>query len=380
MPRANPQTHPRAYAFQSKRLVRRANGWLPDAVTDTNPKRIRKAAVLLGDGCGVLCRMWTLPGHELWHIVISLPDSLDFYAQAPTLGRAELRALFPDAPALAWAAYAHRRRSHLHVLVAIKKGEQLPSHGTFGRLFARRVKDAHHLEKLALYFSRPADERAARPNRAASLRHTREELETQRLDAAEMYLEARARLGRLPRTLWRQNIPRDLWEAPQHVPRRKPQLPSPRIPHRNRLPRWLTLQRAPQPRHGLRLFLPRTKHLPVPPRARGPPSESGPGGQTIPPTRQPEVRPMVHQFPPDIPATMGPPQETDYLLNTLRVYFPTRPVPLPPRLPCGGGGVRLSPWHELAHDRPWTALASSLSILPKVIHLGRAGPPGSRHS
>lgn len=333
MPRANPQTHPRAYTFQSKRLVRRANGWLPDAVTDTNPKRIRKAAVLLGDGCGVLCRMWTLPGHELWHIVISLPDSLDFYAQAPTLGRAELRALFPDAPALARAAYAHRRRSHLHVLVAIKKGEQLPSHGTFGRLFARRVEDAHHLEKLALYFSRPADERAARPNRAASLRHTREELETQRLDAAEMYLEARARLGRLRRTTWRQNIPRDLWEAHQHVPRRKPELPSPRVPHLNRLPLWLTLQRAPQPRPGLRLFLPRAKHLPVPPRARGPPSESGPGGQTIPPTRQPEVRPMVHRFPPHTPATMRPLQETEYPPCLL----PHSPCPSPTQAPLRWG-------------------------------------------
>lgn len=380
MPRANPQTHPLTHAFQWQRVARWAYGWLPDAVTDTTAKRRRKAAVLLGDGCGVLPRLWTLVGHELWHVVISLPDSLDFYSQAPALARAELRALFPDAPGLARAAYSRRSRSHLHALLAIKKGEQLPSHGAFGRLFTRRIEDADHLEKLALYFSRPADERAARPNRAASLRHTREELETQRLDAAEMYLEARARLGRLPRTLWPQNIPRNLWEAPQNVPRRKPELPSPRVPHLNRLPLWLTLQRAPQPRPGLRLFLPRAKHLPVPPRARGPPSESGPGGQTIPPTRQTEVRPMVHRFPPHTPTTMGPPQETDHLLNTLRVYFPTRPVPLPPRLPCGGGGVRLSPWHELAHDRPWTALASSLFILLQVIHLGRAGPPGSRHS
>lgn len=286
MPRANPHTHPLTYAFQCKRVARWADGWLPDAVTDTTAKRRRKADLLLGDGCGVLLRLWTLSGYELWHVVIRLPDSLEFYAEAPALGRAELRALFPDAPALARAAYAHRRRSHLHALVAIKEGERPPSHGAFGRLFARRVEDADHLRKLALYFSRPADERAARPDRAASLRHTREELEMQRLDAAEMYLEARTRLGRIPHTRWRQNIPRDLWEAPPHTPPTRLPLPRKRVPHRNR-PLWApSLHRTPRPPRFKCLTWPQTKLTSVPPRARSPPGKSGLRSPTIPLTRR----------------------------------------------------------------------------------------------
>lgn len=349
-------THPPTYGFQTARPLRRLHGFLPDAVTDTTAKRKRKAAVLLGDGCGVLIWLWLLDGYELWHVVARLPRSLDFYGEAPAVGRAELRALFPDAPALALVAYGRRRRSHLHALVAVKQGTVLPKRGTFGRLFARRVKDAKHLENLALYFSRPADERAARPDRQAFLRYTREELRTQRLDASDMYLEAKSRLGRLPHTRWRQNIPRKMWPelqhtAPEPVAFIRPELPEPRVPHVDRLPAWVTTwQRLPRTLFSARLTLAQPKHAQVQPRARSPPRAGGQEGPTVPfprliAVRPPNGLPIPATHPGHEGATPGDRSPAQY-----PPCFPTQCLQTSPTAACAR-------WERLQHAACALALA-----------------------
>lgn len=205
---ADHTTHPRTYRFQYARPERLANGWLPDAVTDTTAKRERRAKVLLGDGCGVLPRLWVWPGCRLWHVVIPLPDDLDFYPDARRAGQAELRHLAPEAPALAQVACGRHAHLHVHALVALPEGCVPPRLGSYGSVSSRLVESAEHLHNLARYFSRPADERSSRPGRSSRRPFTPEQLRRQRLDASEMYLEARSRIGRLPRRRWQQNISR----------------------------------------------------------------------------------------------------------------------------------------------------------------------------
>lgn len=205
---ANHATHPRTFAYQHARPECLVHGWLPDAVTDTSRKRQRLAQKLLNDGLGLLPRLWGLPGHQLWHVVVPLPEVTDFYANARSAGQAALRQLFPTAPALAQVAYGRSGLIHVHALVALPQGQAPSTSSPARRLFAGQVTTAQHLSNLARYFSRPADERAARPNRLARLRYTPEVLQQQRLDAAEMYLDARAQLGMksLSRRRWAQHV------------------------------------------------------------------------------------------------------------------------------------------------------------------------------
>lgn len=347
-------THPRTYGFQMARPLRRVHGWVPDAVTDTTAKRTRKAAALLGEGAGVLPRLWTLPGHDLFHVVLKLPDSIDFYTQAPATGRAEMDRLFPHAPMLAQVAYGRSGHPHIHAAIALPKGTRPPVAGTFGRLHAVPVTTASQLARLAGYFSRPADERAARPNRQATLLYTEQELQGQRLDAAEMYLEARSRVGRLPRTRWQRNIPRNVWAtAPQPV--RAPRQPkpfTPRVPHVILLPlRPTSWQRGLLPCPSLGVTSPQTKHLPVMPRARSPPGIGGERGPTIPlpryAVRPPNGPPLPTRHPGHDGATPGV-----HLLNTLRAFILTRYDPLPPGPLFGGRGVRTPHWREPQRDWP----------------------------
>ncbi len=346
--------HPRTYGFQTAQPLRRVHGWVPDAVTDTTAKRTRKAAALLGEGAGVLPRLWTLPGHDLFHVVLTLPSPMDFYTQAPAAGRAEMDRLFPQAPTLAQVAYGRSGHIHIHAAVALPEGTRPPAAGTFGRLHAVPVTTASQLTRLACYFSRPADERAARPNRQATLLYTKRELQRQRLDAAEMYLETRSRVSRLPRTRWRRNIPRDLWEtAPQPV--RAPRQPkpwTPRVPHVILLPHRPTSQkRGPLPCPTLGVTLPQTKHLPVLPQARSPPGIGGERGLTIPlpryETRLPNGPPPPTRHLGHDGATLGA-----HLLNTLRAFILTRYDPLPPGPLSGGRGVRTPHWPGPQRDWP----------------------------
>ena len=133
-------THPRTYGFQHARPERLANGWLPDVVTDTTAKRERRARLLLGDGCGVLPRLWVWPGCQLWHTVIPLPRDLDFYLDARRVAQAELRHLAPGAPALAQVAYGRHAHIHVHALVALPEGCVPPCIGSYGLVFSRLVE------------------------------------------------------------------------------------------------------------------------------------------------------------------------------------------------------------------------------------------------
>lgn len=197
-------THPYTYGYQTARPERQANGWLPDAVTDTTAKRRRGAQRLIDFGSGVFPRLWTLSGRQLWHVVIPLPQMPDFYGCVRELGQAEMRRLFFQQPALVRAARGRSGHPHLHVAVALPAGDVPLALGTYGRIHATAIETTKQLWTLAEYFSRPADERAARPNRKDVLRYSRAALRQQRLDAAEDYLLARLRHGRLPRLRWQQ--------------------------------------------------------------------------------------------------------------------------------------------------------------------------------
>lgn len=219
-PRADFATHPHTYGFQHARPERLANHWLPDAVTDTTAKRQRRADRLLGDGGGLLPRLWALPGHQLWHVVLPLKRGLNFYADARRAGQAELRHHLPHAPALAQVALGRHLQLHVHALVALPEGQAPPRLGRFGAVVSTPVNGAEYLRNLALYFSRPADERAARPDLKDQQRFSPAQLRQQRLAAAELYLEARTQIGRLPRRRWTQNTsrPRDVGWGIQAVP------------------------------------------------------------------------------------------------------------------------------------------------------------------
>lgn len=334
-------THPRTYAFQMAQPLRRVHGWLPDAVMDTTAKRNRRARRLLGDGDGVFARLWALPGHRLFHVILCLPKGIDFYGCGPRIGRTELRFLFPSSPAVACLAYGRCGNIHVHALVALPEGETPPAGGTYGPIYAVPVVEADHLERLALYFSRPADERAARPDLKATLRYTREELEQHRLDASEMYLEARSRLGRLPRTRWQQNIPRKFRESPQQGQKVSEQLqlhelPSPRR-QRQRRPVCQDLHPEPPcPRpNPARHSLPQGQSARCFPRARSPPVPRGLSGPTVPLARKTEDLPNG----PPLPAT-HPGQEGalpgEHLTNTLRVCNETAYESLSRQLPARG--------------------------------------------
>lgn len=225
--RADYATHPHTYGFQTASPGRWAFGWLPDAVTDTTARRRRGAARLLDHGAGVLPRLWTLPERVLWHLVIPLPRLPDFYASVSEVGRQEIARLLPQQPALIRAALGRGGMPHLHVLVSLAANAGPPTRGTYGRIKAEAVNTAVYLENLALYFSRPADERAARPRRQETLRYSPGELARQRLDAAEAYLQARLRHGRLPRLRWQQHIPKagELDQMSLHLHGRRLQRP-----------------------------------------------------------------------------------------------------------------------------------------------------------
>ena len=178
-------THPYTYGYQTARPERRANGWLPDAVTDTTAKRRRGARRLIDLGSGVFLRLWTLSGRQLWHLVIPMPQMPDFYGCARDIGRAEMQRLFPQQPALVRAARGRSGHPHLHVAVALPAGDRPLVVGTYGRIHATAIETTKQLWNLAEYFSRPADERAARPNRQDVLRYSRAALRQHRLNAAE---------------------------------------------------------------------------------------------------------------------------------------------------------------------------------------------------
>lgn len=207
---ANATTHPLTACYQRVRPVCLWNGWLPDAVTDTTAKRRRKAKRLLGDGEGIFSRLWLVPDTLLYHLVVPLPRGLDFYLDAPALAHIELAQLLGTVPRYVRVALGRAQHRHIHVLVALHPYATLPSHGTYGSLHWELVQDADHLEQLADYFSRPNDERAGRPHPRDLARYTRSQLDRQRLDASELYLQARHHhTGRqLPRRSWSSHLPR----------------------------------------------------------------------------------------------------------------------------------------------------------------------------
>lgn len=226
---APPSTHPRAYRYQCQRP---GSDWLPDAVTDTTAKRKRGARRLLGDGEGILCRLWALGG-QLVHLVVPLPRQIDFYWEAPALARLELQRLLDAAPRYCKVALSRSARPHVHVLAVIPEGSTPPVRGTYGEVYAVPINTAEQLERLAGYFSRPNDERACRPQPKHLGRFTADELRTQQLDAAELYLSSLRWDGRPERRSWT-----------THLPRLKPH------PHAGRCPRF---RRPVKQRHNLML-------------------------------------------------------------------------------------------------------------------------------
>jgi hypothetical protein len=202
--------HPQTFEYQRRRLAV-GTDWLPDAVTDTTAKRRRGAARLLGDGEGIIPRLLAQPHGQLHHAVVFLPIGIDFYRDAPGLGRAAVRQLFGNAPLYAKVALSRSCKPHVHVLVVLPAGFQLPCTGSNQSPYLKKVRDESHVRRLALYFSRPHDERACRYRPDNLRRYAKGELELQPLDASELYLTARqgaaTRCQRLPRRSWTSMLP-----------------------------------------------------------------------------------------------------------------------------------------------------------------------------
>jgi hypothetical protein len=206
---ADPEHYPLTHQYLHAKPLRLLEGWLPDAVTDTTAKRSRRAQRLLGDGCGVLSRLWAVGGGVLTHVVVRLPRELNLYLEAPQAARLELEHLFGTAARYVRVALGRAGQLHIHALVVVKAGTSAVLRGSYGPVYTRSVTNAADFMALAAYFSRPNDERASRPGRIDTLRYTRAQLAQQRLAASELYLNARLDAGkRLPHLAWSSNVPR----------------------------------------------------------------------------------------------------------------------------------------------------------------------------
>lgn len=205
---ADPTTHPRTYQYQ----LRHGTEYAPDPLYDTTSKRRRRAKRLWGDGQGISARLFLLPG-KLHHLIVGIEGCDDFYRDGPRLAQQQLQAILGNAPRYVTVARSRKDKVHAHVVVAL--GLEDPKQLRKAGCWLTPVKGARGLERLMAYLSKPRDERACRPDKNDVLNYSAEELEQQRLDACELLLAARAK-GRLPRGSFT-----------THLPRLKPDLPSP---------------------------------------------------------------------------------------------------------------------------------------------------------
>ena len=256
--------------------------YLPDAVKDTTNRRRRRAAILLGDGCGPFSRLYSLKGGRLYHLVMKYHVEWDFYVDASSQIKLSLERLLGTAPRYVFAARSKAGVIHAHVLVHLKAVPDDWVTTPEETLYIVPVNDDAHFTNLAEYFSRPHDERAERVNPEDLKLYTPDQLWFMRLDAAEDYLAARERhIGqRLPALSW-----------PSYIPELRPDSPDPTIAQRVILKRLASrlvnvspaAQQTSLTRSVARPSPPAPTSPQALPRARAPPTSAGHQQASTPP-------------------------------------------------------------------------------------------------
>ena len=205
-------SHPTLLAYQLAVIARYDGGWEVDWLNDSTRGRKRKSERLLKPGRGVFSVLADLKDHTLYHVVIHLPpcNPLSLPFNIPWI-KSLLFRLFKNLPRYVRLSISRNLLPHVHILLAVPKGYLLPGATFFGSIWYKEIDTWKYLRQLALYFSRPADERAARPNLTKPVdRISPQGFEQMRHDACEDRLKIKRffRGKRIPRYFWQNNIPK----------------------------------------------------------------------------------------------------------------------------------------------------------------------------
>jgi len=223
--------------YRERNPFRLNSTYVPDAVTDTSRRRNLKAARWEGDGCGVAARLYAACDGEFQLVTLSL-GKLELYSpQTYTFARDFVDIVAKGKPYFAKLECSRSGEVHVHIV--------LSTHATLPRGFGKRLhsKPVTDFRGLLRYLAKPMDARACRlrTHELEPLIRGLPEHEVsdclseikgvEREAAAEEYLAAREKHGRLPpMTCWG-NVPRilpfvaevatlslEVVKSPTHVP------------------------------------------------------------------------------------------------------------------------------------------------------------------
>ena len=223
--------------YRERNPFRLNSTYVPDAVTDTSRRRDLKAARWEGDGCGVAARLYAACDGEFQLVTLSL-GKLELYSpQTYTFARDFVDIVAKGKPYFAKLECSRSGEVHVHIV--------LSSHAILPRGFGKRLhsKPVTDFRGLLRYLAKPMDARACRlrthelepfirglPEHEVS-DWLSEIKGVEREAAAEEYLAAREKYGRLSPMTWWGNVPRalpfvaevtapslELEKLPTHVP------------------------------------------------------------------------------------------------------------------------------------------------------------------
>jgi hypothetical protein len=181
--------------------------FLPDALVDTQRRRLIQVNRKKGYGGGLLARLLSDTGHRLQHVTVPLwngPAS-DLYDHAANRqARAVAAAVVGDAAAWNSLERSTDKYLHLHIVADADAALLLPP--------GAKTRPVYDLEGLMRYLSKPSDARAClipvidewTGKTISTLPPSRETL----LEALQDYTAARLRAGgrRFPRNSWTSNL------------------------------------------------------------------------------------------------------------------------------------------------------------------------------
>ena len=203
--------------YRERNPFRLNSTYVPDAVTDTSRRRDLKAARWEGDGCGVAARLYVACDGEFQLVTLVL-GKLELYSpQTYASARDFVDILVKGKPYMAKLECSRNGEVHAHVV--------LSAHAILSRGFGKRLhsKPVTDFRGLLRYLAKPMDARACRlrnheigpfieglvDKREIATRLKEVEQEGREI-AAEEYLAAREKYGRLSPMTWWGNIPHTL--------------------------------------------------------------------------------------------------------------------------------------------------------------------------
>lgn len=169
---------------------------------------------------GIWERLWAIGADCIYHVTVNTNWQGNLYLTCPGRARRLLRALFKSNPYTYTVARSPQGMVHIHVTAVL---ESPPTSGYLSQydvtLFVKKVTSIEHLWNLAEYFSRPHDERAARPKRWDKSNYWRhrqyagDARKSELYDAAELYLRTKEVSGRRRYAPLRgtRNVPRKVY-------------------------------------------------------------------------------------------------------------------------------------------------------------------------